>query len=622
MKFGLFVLGAATCHTLVRATSTSRVITITQEFNEDIPERQLAVLSCPTGRGLVIQKAEWIATRPNVNAGADPNIKFERTKDISKICGGLNNCVLKPIAHLEKVEDGNFVFMGLPIENAEYKLNVKGICSKTPAAPIGREMISVIDSNDDLVLGCNEGEVINVSLLRGAGLHNSLIYRNLYCTNSFMENAFELCQNKRSCKISKDLYNSDNGKCIYQVIDAQYYCRPPHHHSYVDVVRHANGKFETILTSEENAHVIVKAPAESVLSVKSATWDVVGKPSEEEDPKRNRLDILQFYCEGRSSCSFIPTRASNGLLDLYLGGITGNIKKPFILRAKFEFVEPKNQEGEEDIKTVECKKGGNINIKCPNNTFPRVVTALWGGFVTNTKQQPEVIFWEEKTQNGKLFRVTEIGALLDKAIFNKHDYIFNPVEMVNGKQRLPYIVGVKPEDHGLVVNYTCMDKNLMPSVSDINIGEVVNKDSLNSAAYDLEKEKVLDAMFSKNDQLIIMIEQKSESIVRVGDFLKIQIPHAVGEHYTANFTDEPKIEAWALTETCDNVVLSIVFADEKTLHVTASFFNKNKHIETRQNEMISKYTIDYQKKVKNIVVASGGVVGMRVMVKGETKTNA
>ncbi|GFE53687.1 phosphoglycolate phosphatase, putative [Babesia ovis] len=624
MKFALFLLGAAAYQALVGAASQSNIVNIDNEFDVEIPEHQLTVLSCPTGRGLTITNATWVATRymdiPGQNA-----IVFERTKDVIKLCRGLNNCVLKPVAHLEQVEDGMYIFFGLPIENAKYKLKVTGICEKTPVAPIGREMISVIDSNEELVMGCNEGEVINVSLLRGAGLQNSLIYRNLYCTNSFMENAFELCQNKRSCKISKSLYNSDNGKCIYQVIDAQYYCRPPHHHYYIDVIKHSDGKYETVLTAEENSHVVVKAPAESVLSVKSAIWDVVGKSSEEDDPKRNRLDTLQFYCEGRSSCTFIPKRASNGMMDLYLGGITGDIKKPFMLRATFEFV-PHDPEkvDKSNIKTVKCRKGSTIEMTCPEKTFLRVVSALWGGFVSNKSLEPTVIFWEEKNVQGKLYRVTEIGALLDKQIFNKNHYVFDPVAVVNGKQRLPFITGVSGDDHNLTVNYMCMDKYRSPSISDIGVRDNIVKrptDDNMDMSLALEKEKVLDSLFKKDDQLVIMVEHKADSVIKVGDFLKIQIPYETDKHYITNITDERETMKRSLSEKCDSAIINIIFADDKTLHITTNFYHKNKLVDTIEHEVTSTRPIEYGRNVKDIVVANGGVVGMRVFIKSNSESS-
>ncbi|ORM39739.1 uncharacterized protein BXIN_0122 [Babesia sp. Xinjiang] len=614
MKSLLFVLGAVVYQALICAADPNAVISITNgTFDVEIPENVIKVLSCSTGKGLTIKSAHWVATRPRVAGKAGEALRFDRTNDVTKICRGLNNCVLKPVAHLDRVGDGMYIFFGLPLNDATYKLHITGVCESTPVAPLGRKMISVIDSGQELVMGCNEGEVINVSLLRGAGLYNNLIWRHLYCTTSFMQNAFELCQNKRSCTISKKLYNNDK-KCNYQVIDALYYCRPPYHHAYIDIVRHSDRRVETILTAEEDSHVVVKAPAESVLSVQSATWDVVGKVSEEDDPRRNRLDILQFYCEGRSSCTFIPKRTSNGMLDLHLGGITGDIKKPFMLRATFEFVKNNPKAKVNDVQSVECVKGGTITMTCPNNKFLRIVTALWGGAVTNPSQEASVVFWEEKKVAGKLHRVTEIGALLDKHVFNKNSYTFDPFAIVKEKQQLPFLTGVRAEDHKLSVTFTCMDKARSPSVSDIAISKIAGLTNTHDAETSLEKEKVLETSFKKDDQLIITIEQKSASSVQVGNFLTVQLPAVSAEEYRVT-TPNGGLESRIFNGFCDNVILSIIFADSNMLHITTNLYNKGKLVATYVDDLVARDNINYGEKVKDVVVANGGVIGMRVFVK-------
>ncbi|GIX66215.1 uncharacterized protein BcabD6B2_56510 [Babesia caballi] len=593
----------------------SPIVSLTKkEFNVTIPEYSMKVLSCPSGTGLTIEQAFWVAKfSGKLDVDSASPIKLTRTNEVTAICRGLNNCVLRPIAHLDKVINEKYHFFGVPFSNASYELQVKGICTSTARVPSGREVIASIDPTRNMVMGCNEGEVIALSYFRGAGIFRTWQYRHNYCNRSFVDQAFEKCYNQRSCTIDKALYTEDK-ICEYQVIDAQYYCRPAVHHAYVDIQKDSSNGFEIILTAEEDSRVSVKAPAGSVLSVMSAVWDVVGKLQEDNDPKRNRLDLLQFYCEGRSSCTFIPKRTSNGMLELHLGGITTNIQKPMVLMAKFKVVKSDNKIEDTNVHHVECKKGGSITMNCPSGRHLRVVTALWGGPVTSQSREPMLIFWEETVVDGKPYRTTEIGAFLERRVFNKTEYTFDPFAVVDDKPVLPLINGVKDTDHSLSVNYTCMDFSKTPSITDLKLSEIksVGMD-YDAQEYQLEKENILDFSFQKNNLVLIMLEQSAKSTVQVGNFLTIEVPAAPEDDYQLRHKDNVLVTR-KFGKNSDNVVISILFADADLIHVTTNFYEGGQLVETYADEALYQ-SFNYGEDIKDIVVATGGVLGMRMFFK-------
>ncbi|CDR95863.1 membrane protein, putative [Babesia bigemina] len=619
MKAALVFLLAALAHAQPEMDTSAATIKLQAEkaFEHDIAEYTLKVLSCPSGTGLTITKAEWIATfSGQLDTDENTPVRLDRTSDVRKICRGLNNCILKPIAHLENVVDKIYHFFGVPFSNAKYTLNISGMCQSTARRPTGREMVASIDPSRDLVMGCDEGEVINLSFVRGAGLFHTWQYRHNYCNRSFMENAFYICQNQRSCTVDKSLYISDT-VCNYQVIDAQYFCRPSYHNAYVDVIR-KNGNDEIILTAEEDSFVTVKAPAESLLSVKSAVWDVVGKELEEDDTRRNRLDLLQFFCEGRSSCTFSPRRTSNGLLDLHLGGITSDNQKPFVFKAKFGIVKGTQNAADSNIKTIPCKHGQTVAMTCPSDRYIRVVSALWGGEVTDTASQPTNIFWEEKTVDGKLYRTTEIGAFLDKQVFNKSEFTFDPFAVVKEKRLLPNIEGIRENDHSLTVKYTCVDLASKPSVSDLGLVDIKSLTSDYDEEYSLSKEKVIPFGFKKNNQLIVMIEIQGTSEVQVGKFLSIQLPGGAEGNYVATLPQNNAAAEHKVEQPCDNAVINVLFAENKTIHVTTNLYRGTELVATLVDDLTSASEIKFEEEVKDIVHASGNVLGMRVFYKDFT----
>lgn len=607
--------------------STSNIVDLAKgDFTISIPEFSPKVLACPSGTGLTITNAKWTAT---VNGALDTQqttYDFPRTEHISKICRGLNNCVLKPVAHLDRVTDHLYTFLGYPLENATYVLSISGTCESTAKSPYGRRVIASIDPKKDLVMGCDADEVISLSYVRGSGEYSSAYYYHNYCTTSFIEKAYEKCHNNRSCIIEKSQY-INNARCIHEVIDAQYYCRPNVHLSYVDIVRRGIDYVESVVTSEEDAMVTIKAPAGSVLTVKSVVWVSIGQEGDAvTEPMRNRLDLIQFYCEGRSSCTFIPKRVSNGAMEMHFGGITGTADKKLLLRAVVGTAPLSSSTYGSNIKTVESTRGTNFKMTCPKGQRLLVVSALWGGVPTNKAETSAVVFYEDKTIDGVEQRVTEIGAYLEKLAFNtkKVDFIAfsNTDPSQSGKSALPLIPGVKKEHHKLKVQYVCIDEDKAPSISDLKISEI---DSVSSGfdykTHDLEKEYIKDFAFSVDSLLIIMLDHSAASTVKIGDWLTVKIPFKPTEDYQVSLVKANDVAVHSITETCDNATISVLIASKNLFQVVTSLYSGNKLVDTFTDELAEYMTdVGFTQKVKDVVVATGGVTGMRVLYKGEEVT--
>ncbi|KAK1934732.1 putative membrane protein [Babesia divergens] len=613
------------CH--LSEPATSNIVDLAKgDFTISIPEFSLRVLACPSGTGLTIKDAKWTASVAGGLDSDQTSYDFARTEDIIKICRGLNNCVLKPVAHLDRVTDRLHTFMGYPIENATYVLSISGTCESTALSPHGRRVIASIDPSKDLVMGCDANEVISLSYVRGSGEYSAKFYRHNYCNTSFIERAYEKCHNNRSCVVERSLY-MNNVRCIHEVIDAQYYCRPNVHMSYVDIVRRGTDYVESVVTAEEDAMVTIKAPAGSVLTVKSAVWISIGQGGDVvAEPMRNRLDLIQFYCEGRSSCTFIPKRTSNGVMEMHFGGITGTADKKLLLRAVVGTAPLSESTHVSNVQTVETTKGGNVEMKCPKSQLLRVVSALWGGIPTNKAETGAVVFYEEKYIDGVEQRVTEIGAYLEKLALNmrKVDFIAfsNTDGSQSGRSTLPLIPGVRKEDHKLKVQYVCIDKDSAPSVSDVRISEI---DSVSSdfdyKTHDLEKEYIKEFSFSVDSQLTIMLDHSAASTLKIGDWLTVKIPFKASEEYEVSLVKANNVAVHSVKETCDNAIITVLIASKNLFQVVTSLYSGNTLVDTFTDELDEYMTdVGFSQKVKDVVVATGGVTGMRVLYKGEEGT--
>lgn len=584
------------------------------KFKVEVPESTVKILACPTGAGIKIITAHWIATVKG--PAASPTQKFYRGQELAKICTGLNHCLLHPYARLDQVKNDFYQFFGNPFEDATYVLEVEGSCEPNPTIMQGRRAIASIDPKEDLVMGCNEGEVISLSYVRGACIVSNAFYRELYRCHSFYETVYQDCAGKRTCTIKHERYPKDK-LCSYKAVDVLYSCHKRPYHAFADRIMENNEEI-IVLTAEEDSRITVKAPAEKVLTVKTATWDVIGKAVKVDDPMRNRLDLLQFYCEGRSSCLYYPKRTSDGFRELHMGGITGDVTKRFYLRAKFGLLQNNKELQKHQILTTTVKKGSRINVSCEAGKSLRVVTARWGGELTETPDPKEkTVFWEEVEVNGKKHRVAEVGAYLDWMVTGKRTLnfdIFERNEALNKvRPPIPFIPGVKEENHEVTVRYICMDATEAPSIADAKLSDLYTlTDGVDKKYGQLEKEQIKEFKFKNNAQLIIAIQQKADTDVKVGEYVTFHLPYTT-KKYTVGLVDGMKHEHTMDETGFGDVVLSIIIADGWRLHFEAAFYKDGKPVKTYTDELLFNQLNKYEKASKDIVVATGGATGMRVL---------